>query len=757
MTVSWDAPIGGLPPSDYNIQYRKGTAGVREPSWIDWPHDGDSRSAVITGLAIGTEYQIRVQALNRCGVGTYTTLTTQTAERDTSPTLPPIPNIRANLGTSFSYVLPEATGGNEPLTYSVESLASWLSFNASTRAISGQVPTTAGSDSATYRVDDDDDDFDTEAFTVIWQHPPPGAPRNLRVVGSPTMVSVSLDWDAPNTGGPISSYEVEYNTSLVSELTWVRATRTTTLTNETVSGLASNDLYRFRVRAVGVGGNGAWSPDVSARTATPVAPSAPRNVRETADTDTSITLSWDLPATGDAPTGYHIQYYKSGDASNVLVRTHVGIGRTNTISTLDPGTTYYVRVQASNLGGEGPWSSYVAMDTETGLPDPPGQLRNFGEDTKTRTSITVDWDAPNTGGTPAGYDVEYRVGTSGNWIRVRTGGLTRSQTITGLIAGGQYQIRGRATNAGGNSAWTTVTLTTTPPELPPGLISNLRETSDTSTSISFSWNAPTTGGSVTDYDIQYRLSGNSLRTWIPWSHIGISRSATITGLTAGRTYQVRVKADGPGGEGTWSGYVLMSTAIDAPGAISNLRETSDTETSVTISWNAPTTGGTPTGYDVEYFRTTIGLRSWPHSGVGRSATITGLESNTLYQVRVRATNSGGNGPWSGFVGVQTGAPPAPDPPGPVRNLRRFSTSSASLIQVEWDLPSTGGSVTSYNVQYRQGTSGSYMTLASSSVFSSIRRAIISGLTRDSSYQIRVSASGAGGDGPWRSISLSTSS
>ena len=62
LLVTWTAPDlnGGPPLTDYDVQYRQGTAG----DWDDWQHDGTATTATITGLDEGAGYQVRVRALN---------------------------------------------------------------------------------------------------------------------------------------------------------------------------------------------------------------------------------------------------------------------------------------------------------------------------------------------------------------------------------------------------------------------------------------------------------------------------------------------------------------------------------------------------------------------------------------------------------------------------------------------------------------------------------------------------------------------
>ncbi|MCU0274727.1 MAG: fibronectin type III domain-containing protein, partial [Acidimicrobiales bacterium] len=67
------------------------------------------------------------------------------------------------------------------------------------------------------------------------------------------------------------------------------------------------------------------------------------------------------------------------------------------------------------------------------------------------------------------------------------------------------------------------------------------------------WSAPADagGGTVTDYTVQYRAQGGS--TWLTFiDGTSATPSATITGLTVGTTYEVRIAARNPVGTGPWS-------------------------------------------------------------------------------------------------------------------------------------------------------------------------------------------------------------
>ena len=80
------------------------------------------------------------------------------------------------------------------------------------------------------------------------------------------------------------------------------------------------------------------------------------------------------------------------------------------------------------------------------------------------------------------------------------------------------------------------------------------------TRLDVSWTAPTMTGKppVTDYDVQYRKSGDS--TWTTHGFMGTGTATTLTGLESGTTYQVQVRARNHEGAGPWSPTASAATA-----------------------------------------------------------------------------------------------------------------------------------------------------------------------------------------------------
>ena len=91
-------------------------------------------------------------------------------------------------------------------------------------------------------------------------------------------------------------------------------------------------------------------------------------------------------------------------------------------------------------------------------------------------------------------------------------------------------------------------------------------TSGATDSLDVSWSAPDTTGrpAISDYDVQYRKSGDT--AWTDHAHTGTATTATITGLEASTSYQVQVKAHNDEGASDWSASGTGDTGTPANNA-----------------------------------------------------------------------------------------------------------------------------------------------------------------------------------------------
>ncbi|MER7129575.1 glycosyl hydrolase family 18 protein [Streptosporangium saharense] len=163
---------------------------------------------------------------------------------------------------------------------------------------------------------------------------PPGAPGNLR---SPvkTTKTVSLAWDAATPGSlPIVGYQVYKGSDLAT---------TVTGTTATVSGLTPNTEYTFTVKTKDR--KGTLSPASTALKVTTnnsgddtQPPTAPTNLRSTAKSSSTVTLTW-----GASTDNKEVANYEIYSGSTLLTTSTT---TTATVSGLSPSTEYTFTVKA---------------------------------------------------------------------------------------------------------------------------------------------------------------------------------------------------------------------------------------------------------------------------------------------------------------------------------------------------------------------------------------------------------------------------
>ena len=452
---------------------------------------------------------------------------------------------------------------------------------------------------------------------------------------------------------------------------------------------------------------------------------------------------WRATRSGNAPPLAADSYIwiTTSDAETVtssLLNMRVDLASTATsaiISGLANGNEHDVQVRASNARGEGSWSASARL--KTGLPDAPGSPTVVPGNSQ----LAVSWTAPaGNGQTIRDYDVQYSSDSGATWQEFDSSATSTdtTATVTGLTNGTTYLVQVRAGNLNGDGAWSLSTTATAgvpvAPSAPALTSGNL--------SLEASWAAPATNGSdITDYDVQYRAAGSS--TWTDWkaSETNTTATTTITGLTNGTSYEVRLRAVNARGDGLWSPSASASPAAQKPAAPAAPTLASG-NASLEVNWVAPAANGSSiTDYDVQY--SSDSGATWEEfdsstTSTDTSATVTGLINGTSYQVQVRAVNSVGDGPWSPSATLKAGLPAAPAAPD-------LLPGDGSL-RADWSAPSGNGStISGYDVQYSSDSGATWLSHTHTGTGAS---ATIPTLTNGTSHQVQVRAKSSVGTGPW---------
>jgi len=437
--------------TDYNVE-------VSRDNGLTWRSvksgASTSTSLTVSGAAPGTTYLVRVAAVNAVGqsewlVGSVTTLaTTASVPRSLAS---------SNLGTnslSLGWGLPDSNGGAAITNYQVEVTSngsnSWtviphtasnqLGFNVS-NLLSGR----------TYQ-------FRVAAITSVGLGAysnvitvntlggiTPNAPAGM-TVGSVKTNAASLSWSSVVATSKVTNYLVDVSTDGTS---WVPVSKkVSTSTSLGLSGLKLGTTYQVRVAAVNANGTGDYVYGSFTTLAT--VSTSPTGLASSGVSGSGFTLNWNAPTTngGSAITDYVVEINGGGYTWSPIA--HDASSNTSiTVTGLNPGVKYSVRVKAVNSVGISKASSNLNVTTLAVAPSAPViSLKSVSA-----TGAVISWTAPNNGGAKiSDYLAEVSTDNGQTWKTVVKGpSSSTSLTLKGLKTKTSYLVRISAKNSVGYS------------------------------------------------------------------------------------------------------------------------------------------------------------------------------------------------------------------------------------------------------------------------------------------------------------------
>lgn len=695
-TLSWSASTDNVAVTGYDV-YRNGT----------YLKTVSSTSSDISGLSAGTTYSMTVRAKDAAGNISDPSAALSVRTKD-APDLqaPSIPTglAASNISpTSFSLTWTASTDNvgvtgydvfcNGTLTSSVSSTSSTIIglSAASTYSMTVKAKDAAGNisePSAPLNVTTLSAP-DTEA---------PSTPTNLHATNI-TATGFTLGWNESTDNIGVTGYDVYLNGNLA---------RSVTATYANITGLTSGSTYTMTVRAKDAAGNlSALSQPFEITTPDNQPPSIPSGLTATNVTQTGFILNWSASTDNVGVTGYDV--YLNG----TLYTSVTGVSAT--ISGLTASTSYAMTVRAKDAAGNISSASNVFNVTTANPPDTqaPSVPTGLNSVNITETSFTLTWSPSTDNIGVTAYDV-YRNSILFSSV------TTNSALISGLTVATTYTMTVRARDAAGNissssSPLNVTTIDTHPPTIPTGLTAS--EVSETG--FRLSWSASSDNVGVAGYVI---YQGSTFISTVTGT------SASISGLSAGTTYQMTVRARDAAGNISPASQVLSVLSADnhPPSVPAGLAPENIAETSFRLSWTASTDNVAVTGYDVyrngNLFTTVSGT----------SANITGLTPSTSYSMAVRARDAANNvSGLSSQLNVTTIDTHAPSIPSGLTATNITETS----FTLSWSASSDNVGVTGYDV-YLDGTLINTLTATSMNV---------SGLHVWTTYSLTVRAKDAAGN------------
>ena len=403
----------------------------------------------------------------------------------------------------------------------------------------------------------------------------------------------------------------------------------------TIPNLLNGSTYSVDLRTTNGAGNSATTTHgpVSLGKVVPFAPV----ITSTIPGDTTAKIVFTRPYNG----GEVITGYKYSINNSVVDSSYISLGLIDSsfvLTGLTNGTSYTVKMKATNLLGDSPESVVSASFIPRTLPGAPSiQSVSVGNQT-----ATVSFSAPESTGGLAITQYRYRLngGTSvplEYQEEVIEGSLVPrlSFVLTGLANGTSYTIRLTTMTVAGESALSVASSTfipSTTPDIP--IITSVSKRNQ-GASVSFTIS---NGGSVIT-ELQYSLNDAS---YIPVSVM--TSPLVLSELTNGETYRVKLlagNANGASPESEVSPEFVPMTTPDAP-VITSVQPGNS---SISVEFTDGSYNGSSPVIGYKY---SVNGRAYQSIGMIQSpySIQSGISNGTAYAVKFKSVNSEGDSPES---------------------------------------------------------------------------------------------------------------
>ena len=524
-----------------------------------------------------------------------------------------------------------------------------------------------------------------QTFTVrvTDEREPPGIPEAPTFSGE-TAESMTVNWSEPdNTGPAITDYDVRYREKGTGR--FIDGQHEGPGRSLTLDNLEPGTAYEVQVRATNDEGTSDWSESGEGMTVTPL----------------TVQMTTDLPPPVEGPFTMRFRFSETvrgftsndietqqepacTDSANNPVFCNPSFAALQTTddriftTTVTPRTdqvnhnyTLTLTVPAGRVtsaAGNKP-NEEAMLEVRVAPPGVTVPISSIGLTANSGNGqVTLRWNTPtNTGGAPI-VRYEYRWAESGgefgDWMRVDPS--ERSATVPNLTNGREYVFEVRGVNALGYGPVETASATPESggggggfpqPPRPPANNRPMADAGPDQTGVREGALVTLDGSGSSDPDddpLKYRW--NQYRG----ERVALSsRDVVNPTFTAPRELTVdvvlsfRLLVTDPGGRFDTDTVEVTVTVTDEdnenPGKPLAPTVSAATPYSLMVEWMEPENSGPAiTDYDVQYREgdSGDGFTDAQHQGPARTATLTGLMPDTVYEVQVRATNATGTGDWS---------------------------------------------------------------------------------------------------------------
>ncbi|ULT95623.1 hypothetical protein L3Y34_004374 [Caenorhabditis briggsae] len=761
--IKWDPPRdnGGSPIDHYDVERKDAKTG----RWIKVntsPVQGNAFSD--TRVQKGHTYEYRVVAVNKAGPGAP-------SDPSASATAKPMheapkfdldldgKEFRVKAGEPLVITIPYTASPQPDISWTKEGgkpLAGVETTDSQTKLV---IPSTRRTDSGPVKIKAVNPYGEAEANIKITVIDKPGPPENI-TYPAVSRHTCTLNWDAPKDdgGAEIAGYKIEYQE--IGSQIWDKVPGLISGTSYTVRGLEHGQQYRFRIRAENAVGLSDYCQGVPVVIKDPFDPPGAPSTPEITGYDTNqVSLSWNPPRDdGGSPIiGYVVERFeKRGGGDWAPVKMPMVKGTECIVPGLHENETYQFRVRAVNAAGQGEPSNGSEPVTcrpyveKPGAPDAP----RVGKITKNSAELT--WNRPlRDGGAPIdGYIIEKKKLGDNDWTRCNDKPVRDTAfEVKNLGEKEEYEFRVIAVNSAGEgepSKPSDLVLIEEQPGRPIFDITNLKDIT-VRAGETIQIRIPYAGGNPKP--IIDLFNGNSPIFENERTVVDVNPGEiviTTTGSKRSDAGPYKISATNKYGKDTCKLNVFV---LDAPGKPTGpIRATDIQADAMTLSWRPPKDNGGDeiTNYVVEK-RTPGG--DWVTVGhpVGTTLRVRNLDANTPYEFRVRAENQYGVGEPLETDDAIVAKNPF-DTPGAPGQPEAVETSEEA-ITLQWTRPTSDGGapIQGYVIEKREAGTTEWTKAAFGNILDTKHR--VTGLTPKKTYEFRVAAYNAAGQGEYSANSV----
>jgi len=518
-----------------------------------------------------------------------------------------------------------------------------------------------------------------------------------------------------------------------------------------ITGLTNTRTYHFRVVATNKEGMSVGS-DETFKTLGP-----PTVLTEKASpiSQTTATLNAGVNPNGGEVTKCEFEWGESSLTKTASCSSLPGAGQSpvavsSALTGLSANTTYRFRISATNAGG----TTKGAEESFKTLPNAPTVVSKAASSI-TQTTATLNATVNPSGGEVTSCEFEYgetiAYGSKASCSSLPgkgTEAVAVSAAISGLSPNTAYHFRISATNGSGTSKGTDETLKTLPSA--PGL-TGCPLSGITQTSASLCWKVNPNEGEVSECKIEYgtTISYGSTAACSPVPKLTpIEVAGSLSGLLANTTYHFRIVVTNAGGTSRSTDETFKT--LPNPPTVVTKAASPIAQTTATLNATVNPEGSEVSRCEFQYGETNSYGKTAPctpaapgssSSPVEVSASISGLGANKPYHFRIVADNASGES--KGLDGAFTTLANAPAVvTKPAFPITQTTATPGATVNPE------GGEVTKCEFEYGETTSygskASCASLPGKGTEPVAVSATISGLSPNTTYHFRISATNAGG-------------